>query len=101
MLSTIYVSTERSEGELKNCLQDFYQDAMFVRIVDGLPATKNVRGTNRCLISLSKNMDSGRATIISVIDNLTKGASGQAVQNMNLMFGMDEAAGLDYVPVFP
>lgn len=101
MLSTIYVSTERSEGELKNCLQDFYQDAMFVRIVDGLPATKDVRGTNRCLISLSKNMDSGRATIISVIDNLTKGASGQAVQNMNLMFGMDEAAGLDYVPVFP
>jgi N-acetyl-gamma-glutamyl-phosphate reductase len=101
MLSTIYVSTERSEGELKNCLQDFYQDAMFVRIVDGLPATKDVRGTNRCLISLSKNMDSGRATIISVIDNLTKGASGQAVQSMNLMFGMDEAAGLDYVPVFP
>ncbi|MGD0210519.1 MAG: N-acetyl-gamma-glutamyl-phosphate reductase, partial [Desulfomonilia bacterium] len=42
-----------------------------------------------------------RATIISVIDNLTKGASGQAVQNMNLMFGLDEAAGLDYVPVFP
>ena len=48
-----------------------------------------------------KHKASSRATIISVIDNLTKGASGQAVQNMNLMFGLDEAAGLDYVPVFP
>jgi len=101
MLSTIYVSTASSEGELKECLQEFYKDARFVRIIKGLPATKDVRGTNRCLIALSKSIHSGRATIISVIDNLTKGASGQAVQNMNLMFGLDEAAGLDYIPVFP
>jgi N-acetyl-gamma-glutamyl-phosphate reductase len=101
MLSTIYVSTARSEGELKECLQEFYKEARFVRIIKGLPATKDVRGTNRCLIAMSKGVHSGRATIISVIDNLTKGASGQAVQNMNLMFGLDEAAGLDYIPVFP
>ena len=52
-------------------------------------------------MGVAKNKSSRRATIISVIDNLTKGASGQAVQNMNLMFGLDEATGLDYIPVFP
>jgi N-acetyl-gamma-glutamyl-phosphate reductase len=101
MLSTIYVRTARSEGELKTCLKDFYGNARFVRVIDGLPATKDVRGTNQCLIGLSKNTLSGRATIISVIDNLTKGASGQAVQNMNLMFGLNESVGLDYLPVYP
>jgi N-acetyl-gamma-glutamyl-phosphate reductase len=101
MLSTIYVNTVNTEDELKSCLRDFYKDSMFVRIIDGLPATKDVRGTNRCLIGLSRNKSSGRATIISVIDNLTKGASGQAVQNMNLMFGLNESIGLDYVPVYP
>jgi N-acetyl-gamma-glutamyl-phosphate reductase len=101
MLSTIYVHTGCPEEDLKSCLRTFYQDSAFVSIIDGLPATKDVRGTNRCLISVSKNPASGRATIVSVIDNLTKGASGQAVQNMNLMFGLNESIGLDYVPVYP
>jgi N-acetyl-gamma-glutamyl-phosphate reductase len=101
MLSTIYMNTSAGEEDLINCLKGFYQGSQFVRVINGLPATKDVRGTNRCLMSVVKNKASVRATIISVIDNLTKGASGQAVQNMNLMFGLDEAAGLDYVPVFP
>ena len=101
MLSTIYVNTSASEQDLKDCIKDFYQGSPFVRVIDGFPATKDVRGTNRCLMGVAKNKASRRATIISVIDNLTKGASGQAVQNMNLMFGLDEATGLDYVPVFP
>lgn len=101
MLSTIYVKSPHTGDELKNCLQAFYRGKPFVRVIDSLPATKDVRGTNRCLIHLSKNETSGMATIISVIDNLTKGASGQAIQNMNLMFDLPEAAGLDYVPVFP
>jgi N-acetyl-gamma-glutamyl-phosphate reductase len=101
MLSTIYVNTKADEQDLKDCIRDFYQGSRFVHLIDGFPATKDVRGTNRCLMGVAKNKASRRATIISVIDNLTKGASGQAVQNMNLMFGLDEATGLDYVPVFP
>jgi N-acetyl-gamma-glutamyl-phosphate reductase len=101
MLSTIYVNTSANEQDLKDCIKNFYQGSPFVRVIDGFPATKDVRGTNRCLMGVAKNKASRRATIISVIDNLTKGASGQAVQNMNLMFGLDEAAGLDYIPVFP
>jgi N-acetyl-gamma-glutamyl-phosphate reductase len=101
MLSSIYVNTSSNEQDLKDCIKDFYQGSPFVRVIDGFPATKDVRGTNRCLMGVAKNKASRRATIISVIDNLTKGASGQAVQNMNLMFGLDEATGLDYIPVFP
>jgi N-acetyl-gamma-glutamyl-phosphate reductase len=101
MLSTIYASTGSREDELKDCLHEFYRGSPFVRVVNGLPATKDVRGTNRCLMGVVKNTASSRATIVSVIDNLTKGASGQAVQCMNLMFALDETDGLDYVPVFP
>ena len=101
MLSTIYVSTASPEDELKECLHEFYRCSSFVRVVNGLPATKDVRGTNRCLMGVVKSKASTKATIVSVIDNLTKGASGQAVQCMNLMFGLDETDGLDYVPVFP
>ena len=101
MLSTIYVKTGCSEEELKSCLKNFYRDSAFVSVIDSLPATKDVRGTNRCLMAVSKNPVSGRATIVSVIDNLTKGASGQAVQNMNLMFDLNKSAGLDYLPVYP
>jgi len=101
MLSTIYVTTRCSENELKACLRDFYTRSAFVKVIDTLPATKDVRGTNRCHMTVVKGKTSNRATIVSVIDNLTKGASGQAVQNMNLMFGLNETSGLDCVPVFP
>jgi N-acetyl-gamma-glutamyl-phosphate reductase len=101
MLSTIYVSTDQEENALKDCLERFYEGSPFVRVVEEPPATKDVRGTNCCRIHVVKNPSSGRATILSVIDNLTKGASGQAVQCMNLMFGLDEACGLDSLPLFP
>lgn len=101
MLSTIYVATSSSEDDLKDCLGKSYAGSRFVRVIDGLPAVKDVRGTNRCIMTVIKPKGSRRATIVSVIDNLTKGASGQAVQCMNLMSGLDEACGLDYVPLFP
>ncbi|MBN2298809.1 MAG: N-acetyl-gamma-glutamyl-phosphate reductase [Deltaproteobacteria bacterium] len=102
MLSTIYVHTDYDENELRECLNTFYQDSTFVSIFkDGFPSTKDVRGTNRCLIGLTKNKTTSRAVIVSVIDNLTKGASGQAVQNMNLMFGLPETEGLASLPLFP
>ena len=59
-----------------------------------LPSTRDTRGTNLCLIGLSKDRVSGRAILVATLDNLVKGASGQAVQNMNVMLGLDEATGL-------
>jgi N-acetyl-gamma-glutamyl-phosphate reductase len=102
MLSTIYVQTDADEDKLKDCISSFHQGSRFVRVWSrGFPSTKDVRGTNNCLIGLAKNPRTGRAVIVSVIDNLTKGASGSAVQNMNIMFGLPEEEGLDYLPVFP
>jgi len=102
MLSTIYAHTKADETDLKESLKSFYKDSIFIHILDeGLPTIKDVRGTNRCSIGVRKNKATGRAVIVCVIDNLTKGASGQAIQNMNIMMGLDEATGLDYPPVFP
>lgn len=102
MLSTIYVKSLADETELKGCLSSFYEDSRFVHILTrDFPSTKDVRGTNNCLIGLAVNDKTGRAVIVSAIDNLTKGASGQAVQNMNLMFGLPESEGIDSLPLFP
>lgn len=101
MLSTIYLSTGHTEAELKACLRDFYNGSSFVSVRDAIPAIKDVRATNRCAIGLTVNAVTGRAAVVSVIDNLTKGAAGQALQNMNLMFDLPETHGLDLLPVFP
>jgi N-acetyl-gamma-glutamyl-phosphate reductase len=84
-------------------LQRAYDKENFVHVLkDGqLPSTHDVYSTNNCIISVSAGRTDNRAVISSVIDNLTKGASGQAVQNMNIIFGFDEKAGLEYTPVFP
>ena len=65
------------------------------------PATRHVRGSNHCLISVFADRLPGRAIVLSVIDNLVKGASGQAVQNMNLVCGFPETTGLKQEPLFP
>jgi N-acetyl-gamma-glutamyl-phosphate reductase len=84
-------------------LAEAYRDEPFVRIVPpGVsPATRHVRGTNHCLIGVFADRMTGRAILLSVIDNLTKGASGQAVQNMNAMLGFPETMGLEQQPLFP
>ena len=66
-----------------------------------MPATRHVRGTNLCLIGVHPSRIPGEAILVSVIDNLVKGASGQAIQNMNLMLGLDERLGLGQRPLFP
>lgn len=73
---------------------DFYRNARFVRLVDGVPMLGNVRCSNFCDIGFEIEKNSDRIVVISAIDNLVKGASGQAIQNMNLMMGLDETAGL-------
>ena len=73
-------------------MRDFYADEPFVRVVDHLPATKDVAGTNFCDITV--RLVRGRLIVLSCIDNLIKGAAGVAVQNFNLMYGFDETTAL-------
>jgi N-acetyl-gamma-glutamyl-phosphate reductase len=105
ILATIYVRLANGAGiaDLRRTLEAAYRDEPFVRIVGegGMPATQHVRGSNLCLIGLAADRVKGRAILVSAIDNLVKGASGQAVQNMNVMLGFPETAGLQQQPLFP
>lgn len=103
ILSTahVFLKDDRSEKQLKEIYEEFYQGDPFIRILDGLPQTNSVRGSNYCDIGIRTSDRTNRATIISAIDNLVKGASGQAIQNMNLLFDLDERKGLKSVPLRP
>jgi len=105
ILATIYVRLKKNGGAaaLRACLADRYAGEPFVAVLpEGqIPATRHVRGANHCLINAFDDRLKDRAIIVSVIDNLVKGASGQAVQNMNLMAGFAEATALDQQPLFP
>ncbi|MBP1157779.1 MULTISPECIES: N-acetyl-gamma-glutamyl-phosphate reductase [unclassified Paenibacillus] len=105
ILSTIYVNLKerRSEDEIFDLYRKYYEGRRFVRIRDKgkYPATKEVWGSNYCDIGLSLDPRTGRLTIISVIDNVVKGAAGQAIQNLNIMMGWDETTGLAFTPVYP
>lgn len=104
-LETIYVRTLNGckAEDLKKALVEAYADEPFVTVLKGnnMPATRMVRGSNNCVINVFNDRISGRAIIVSAIDNLVKGSSGQAVQNMNLMMGLDETTGLTQAPMFP
>ncbi|MGF1474252.1 MAG: N-acetyl-gamma-glutamyl-phosphate reductase [Geminicoccaceae bacterium] len=103
ILATIYVrlSHGRSLGDLRNILFDTYRDEAFVHLCDQAPAVQHVRGTNLCLMSVHGDRRPGHAIIISVIDNLLKGASGQALQNMNIVLGFEEGTGLPRTALLP
>lgn len=81
----------------------FYRDEYFVRVMKAgdLPATNHVRASNFAHLGVVEDRRTGWLTVLSTIDNLVKGAAGQAVQNMNIMFGLDEKMGLEHLPVFP
>lgn len=103
ILSTIYVRPkgETTEEELNTIYENFYKDMPFVRVRKSAPAIKDVRGTNYCDIYPTYDQRTNTIIIISVIDNLVKGAAGLAVQNMNILFGLEETAGLNQIPVNP
>ncbi|WP_298727852.1 N-acetyl-gamma-glutamyl-phosphate reductase [uncultured Ferrovibrio sp.] len=105
MLSSIYVRMRPgvSADDLRASLVERYKDEPFVQIVpQGVsPQTRHVRGTNSCHIGVFADRVKGRAMLFSVIDNLMKGASGQAIQNFNVMFGLPETTGLDQIALFP
>jgi len=98
MLSSVYLDLNKkiSTSEIVNLYKDFYKNEPFVKVLaEGeLPSTKNVVNTNFCEIGLKVDERIDRLIVISAIDNLLKGASGQAVENMNIMFGLDEKEGL-------
>ena len=102
MLTTVYAGLQDhvTGDDIRACLNLFYGERPFVRIYpEGiLPETLYVKGTNYCDIGFRLDRKNGRVILISTIDNLVKGAAGQAVQNMNILMGIDETSGLSNVP---
>ena len=105
ILSTIYVRGRRGRTpeDLHDLLLKFYAKEPFVHVLPfgETPQTRHVRGSNMTFIGVAKDRLPGRAIVISVLDNLVKGASGQAIQNMNLIMGWPETMGLEQVALFP
>jgi len=104
LLSTIYVrGLKASPQDLHAILLKSYANEPFVHVLPygATPQTRHVRGSNMTFIGVAADRMPGRAIIVSVLDNLTKGAAGQAVQNMNLMLGFPETLGLEQVALFP
>lgn len=105
ILATEYASLKKnvSWDEVKAVYDKYYADEKFIRVLrkDECPETKWVEGSNYVDIGFKIDPRTNRIIMMGAIDNLVKGAAGQAVQNMNLMFGLDECEGLDLVPMFP
>ncbi len=92
---------EKRKAELRQLYLDFYQDEPFVRVTDSPPHTKHTWGNNLCLVYPTIDERTGRLIVISCLDNLVKGAAGQAIQNMNLMLGLPETTGLEALAIYP
>ena len=105
ILTTIYpvLIKKCKTEEVLSAFQEYYEKEPFIRICPKgkLPNTKDVRGSNFCDIGVKVNEADGRTVIVTAIDNLVKGASGEAVQNMNIMLGFPETMGLDILPLAP
>jgi N-acetyl-gamma-glutamyl-phosphate reductase len=91
------------DADLQQLFEQRYADEPFVDVLPpgSHPETRSVRGVNQCRIAVHRPQQGDTVVILSVIDNLTKGAAGQAVQNMNLMFGLDEQTGLRQIALLP
>jgi len=101
--ATLYGQLKTSVDDLQSLYEQRYRDELFVDVLPSgsHPDTRNVRGSNNCQIALYRPQGGRTVVVLSVIDNLVKGAAGQAVQNMNLMFGFNEETGLKTVALYP
>jgi N-acetyl-gamma-glutamyl-phosphate reductase len=101
ILATVYVQGD--PAAVHASLAARYADEPFLQVLPfgALPSTRDIAGSNYCHVGVIGDRIKGRAVVVSVLDNLTKGSSGQAIQNANLMLGVDEAAGLMLAPMFP
>ncbi len=106
ILSTIYIDLKdeqkgkQNKNKILEIYKEYYKDSYFVRVIEGLPEIKNVKNTNICEIGIEYSEDMNSVVIVSVIDNLIKGAGGQAVQSMNIMFGLSEEKGLEFLSMY-
>lgn len=108
ILSTSYVDLKRdstgrilSAAEIRSLYERYYEHEPFVHVVDQAPHTKWAYGSNHCFIHPTVDTRTGRLVVVSCLDNLVKGASGQAIQNANLLYGLPEVAGLSALGVHP
>ena len=101
ILATAYV--HGNYQAVRKALSQRYENEHFIHILPSgeTPSTHHVRGSNECHIGIVSDRIENRCIIVAALDNLTKGSSGQAVQNANLMLGIDETVGLSLVPLFP
>lgn len=101
ILATVYVKGDAAT--VHQTLTDAYAAEPFLRVLPfgNLPSTRDIAGSNFCHIGVIGDRIAGRAVVVAVLDNLTKGSSGQAIQNANLMLGLPETAGLMLAPIFP
>jgi N-acetyl-gamma-glutamyl-phosphate reductase len=91
----------RARSEVREIYSEFYRNEPFIRVVDSPPQTKQAWGSNYCLLYPTVDLRAGRLVVVSCLDNLVKGAAGQAIQDMNLMLGFPETAGLEDLAVYP
>ena len=109
ILDTVYAdfvdgafsSSEQAAAGVAELYGAYYRDEPFVKVVSKAPQTKQTWGNNDCLVYPTVDSRTGRLVVFSALDNLVKGAAGQAVQNMNLMFGLPEATGLEQLAIYP
>ncbi len=103
IFATLYMTNAKFSGDLLDLYKQQYKDEPFVQVLEKgvLPETKHVRASNQCMLSVSQPYGGDTVVVLSVIDNLVKGAAGQAVQNMNLMFNIEETTGLLQPGLFP
>ena len=101
--ATLYGQLIKKDVDLQGLYETFYQGEPFVDVLPAgvHPQTRSVKASNICRIGIARPQQQDTVVVLSVIDNLTKGASGQAVQNMNIMFGFDESEGLNHVALLP
>ena len=101
--ATCYATLKGEPGDLQALFEQRYADEPFVDVLPpgSHPETRSVRGANTCHIAVHRPQDGNVVVVLSVIDNLVKGAAGQAVHNMNIMFGLDEIRGLRGIPLIP
>jgi N-acetyl-gamma-glutamyl-phosphate reductase len=100
-LSDAVSGSAKPEETVREAYKEFYRDEPFVRVVDAPPQSKQTRGSNYCLVYPTVDIRTGRLIVVSCLDNLVKGAAGQAIQNMNLMLGLPETAGLEQLGLYP
>ena len=96
-----FSSWDEAKASVRELYEDFYAGEPFVKVTAAPPQTKQTLGNNMCLVYPTVDVRTGKLIVISCLDNLVKGAAGQAIQNMNLMFGWPEATALEAVAVYP